>query len=142
MNPQTDPAPSFGLPRIPDALAPQGSNGMQSASQFTPPAAGSAGFPPIAPAAEAMPTGAVSVPQAAAPGPAVTPAAEPSVANGAEQLADEDSGVLDQEWVEKLKEIVARTHADPYAQSQEVSRLKAQYIKARYNKDIKTVEED
>jgi hypothetical protein len=48
---------------------------------------------------------------------------------------------LDAEWVNKAKEIVERTHTDPYLQSKELSRIKAQYIKARYSKDIKVSEE-
>lgn len=54
---------------------------------------------------------------------------------------DGDGGALDQEWVDKAKDIIARTHADPYMQSLEIGRLKAQYIKARYNKDIKIIED-
>jgi cell division septation protein DedD len=44
---------------------------------------------------------------------------------------------FDEEWVAKAREVVARTYNDPYLQSQELGKLKAQYIKLRYNKDIK-----
>lgn len=52
-----------------------------------------------------------------------------------------DTSALDAEWVNKAKEIVERTHTDPYLQSKELSRIKAQYIKARYSKEIKVSEE-
>lgn len=48
---------------------------------------------------------------------------------------------LDNEWVNKAKEVVERTHTDPYIQSRELGKIKVQYIKARYNKDIKISEQ-
>ena len=52
----------------------------------------------------------------------------------------DDSDLIEKEWVEKAKAIVAGTRDDPYTQSREVSRFKADYIKKRYNKDIKLPE--
>ncbi len=54
--------------------------------------------------------------------------------------AQDEAGdsVLDEEWVERAKELILRTKSDPYAQGQELAKLKAQYIKTRYNKEIKT----
>jgi hypothetical protein len=57
------------------------------------------------------------------------------------QDAEDTNGVIDQEWVDKASEVVERTHTDPYLESLELSKIKAQYIKARYNKDIKVVED-
>jgi hypothetical protein len=54
-------------------------------------------------------------------------------------MAD-DSDLIEKEWVEKAKAIVANTRDDPFVQSREVSRFKADYIKKRYNKDIKVPE--
>ena len=70
------------------------------------------------------------------PAPAPTQATT-SVA--APPLAD-DSDLIEKAWVEKAKTIVAETRDDPFAQSREVSRFKADYIKKRYNKDIKLPE--
>src|SRR5258708_40197568 len=50
---------------------------------------------------------------------------------------DYENGVIDQEWVDRAMEIVERTNTDPYLQSREISKIKAQYIKARYSKEIK-----
>ena len=52
----------------------------------------------------------------------------------------EDADLIEKEWVEKAKEIVANTRNDPYSQSQEITQLKADYIKKRYNKDIRLTE--
>ncbi len=85
---------------------------------------------------------APSVPMAAHPTmPAPT---EPSLApaQGATATgAGDDENALDQEWIAKARGIVMRTRSDPYMQSKELSKIKAQYIKVRYNKDVKTVDD-
>lgn len=54
--------------------------------------------------------------------------------------ADDTDTLFDEEWVSKAQEAIERTHADPYLQSKELGKIKAQYIKLRYNKDIKVEE--
>lgn len=54
---------------------------------------------------------------------------------------NEEGNVVDREWIDRALEAVERNHADPYMQSKEISRIKAEYIKARYNKEIKSVED-
>ena len=88
------------------------------------PAASTAAIQPMPQAAPIPPTMSMGAPAA--------PAQDTSTAQ-----ADDDSA-LDEEWVNKAREIVERTHNDPYLQSREISRIKAQYIKVRYNKDIKS----
>lgn len=56
-------------------------------------------------------------------------------------LVAADIDLIEKEWVEKAKAIVARTHGDPYTQNKEINKIKADYIKKRYNKDIKLVSE-
>ncbi len=53
------------------------------------------------------------------------------------QVAD-DSDLIEKEWVEKAKAIVAQTTDDPYVQNKELSKFKADYMKKRYNKEIPT----
>lgn len=52
-------------------------------------------------------------------------------------IAD-DVDVIEKEWVDKAKDIVTATKDDPYRQEEEVERLKADYLKKRYGKDIKS----
>ncbi|HSX45108.1 MAG TPA: hypothetical protein VLF39_03320 [Candidatus Saccharimonadales bacterium] len=52
-------------------------------------------------------------------------------------MAD-DNDLIEKEWVERAKRIVESTKADPRVQNQEIGRYKAEYIKKRFNKDIKT----
>jgi hypothetical protein len=62
------------------------------------------------------------------------------VGNGTPAIAD-DTDLIEKEWVIKAKEIVARTKHDPYQQNKEVERVKADYLKKRYNKDVKVTED-
>jgi hypothetical protein len=56
------------------------------------------------------------------------------------QIAD-DIDLIEKEWVVKAKEIVAKTKDDPYRQNQEMSKVKADYLKKRYNKDLRLSED-
>ena len=53
----------------------------------------------------------------------------------------DDNDLIEQEWVDKAKAIVERTHDDPHLQNQEMNKFKAEYIKKRYNREIKVTEE-
>ncbi len=50
-------------------------------------------------------------------------------------IAD-DADVIEKEWVDKAKQIVARTQGDPHAKSNELTGLKKEYIQKRYGKTI------
>lgn len=52
----------------------------------------------------------------------------------------EDNDLIEQEWVNKAKEIVDRTSEDPYEQNKEINKFKADYIKKRYKREIKVNE--
>lgn len=52
----------------------------------------------------------------------------------------EDVDLIEKEWVEKAKAIVNYTKDDPYRQNKEINKMKADYIKKRYNKDIQVSE--
>lgn len=47
-----------------------------------------------------------------------------------------DDDLIEKEWVEKAKRVVAETRDDPYAQDMAVGRLQADYLKKRYGKVI------
>jgi hypothetical protein len=51
-----------------------------------------------------------------------------------------DSELIEKEWVLKAKEVVAHTSDDPYTQQAHISKIKADYMKKRYGKDIKVGE--
>lgn len=65
-----------------------------------------------------------------ASGQAVTPVnTNPVVA------ADDD--LIEKEWVEKAKKVIAETKHDPHLQEAEVSKLQADYLQKRYGKTVK-----
>jgi hypothetical protein len=53
----------------------------------------------------------------------------------------QDSDLIEKEWVERAKQIVEHTREDPYEQLRALSHMKADYLKKRYNKDIKITDE-
>ena len=53
----------------------------------------------------------------------------------------EDIDLIEKEWVKKAKEIVNATYGDPYTQNNQISKMKVEYIKKRYNREIKTRDE-
>jgi len=68
------------------------------------------------------------------PASAVSPVIDPAL------IAD-DTDLIEKEWVNKAKAIVERTKADPHTQNKEMTKIKADYLKKRYNKDIKLPED-
>lgn len=47
-----------------------------------------------------------------------------------------DDDLIEKEWVDKAKRIIAETRDDPYKREQEVSRLQADYLRKRYGREI------
>ena len=78
-------------------------------------------------------------PMAAAGTPSDDPHAPVGASQHSPQIAD-DSDLIEKEWVTKAKHIVEQTKHDPYVQNQEVNKMKADYLKKRYNKDLKLSE--
>ncbi len=54
-----------------------------------------------------------------------------------DQMIADDADLIEKEWVNKAKNIVEKTKNDPHLQNNEMSKMKAQYLKTRYNKDLK-----
>jgi hypothetical protein len=101
------------------------------------------------PQVEVMPNSRTTPP--ALPPPAVSaaapvrtpmmPPADPAAASNTGVGDDTNSDDLDLEWVNKAKAIVEQTKSDPHHESLELSKVKADYLRIRYNKNIKIVEE-
>jgi hypothetical protein len=72
------------------------------------------------------------------PLPTIAPAASPTqpAADDTNPPAAADEDLIEKEWVEKAKKVVAETKHDPYLQGQEVSKLQADYLKKRYGKIV------
>ena len=81
----------------------------------------------------------VADPMAAQPSNAVPVATNGSNASHGTMIAD-DSDLIEKEWVIRAKSIVSQTKDDPNLQNKEVNKIKAEYMKKRYNKDLKVSE--
>jgi hypothetical protein len=62
------------------------------------------------------------------------PAPLPPTTQPALPAAPADEAAMEQEWIEKAKEVVLRTQDDPFMQNKLLSELKAQYLAARYGR--------
>ncbi len=58
----------------------------------------------------------------------------------ASTLIADDADLIEKEWVVRAKAIVTQTKDDPHMQNQEMNKVKADYLKKRYNKDLKISE--
>lgn len=73
-----------------------------------------------------------------------TPISQPAVGSDgslssqvSSALIADDADLIEKEWVLKAKAIVAQTAHDPNSQTKEVVKIKAEYLKKRYNKQLK-----
>lgn len=49
-----------------------------------------------------------------------------------------DDDLIEKEWVDKAKKIIADTQNDPYRREQEVTKLQIDYLRKRYGKELGT----
>lgn len=56
-------------------------------------------------------------------------------------LIADDVDLIEKEWVDKAKEIVEKTKNDPHAMNKKMNEVKADYLKKRYNKELKLTED-
>lgn len=89
-------------------------------------------------------SGAVNMPQISNPA-VPTPSINSSVSQqttssvGSPSVA-EDVDLIEKEWVNKAKKIVESTRNDPSQQNIQLNKFKADYLKTRFNKDIKPMD--
>jgi hypothetical protein len=80
----------------------------------------------------------VSVPQPIDP--QAVPTAVPMVQDDDVPQIAGDVDLIEKTWVRKAKQVVENTKDDPYNQNKQMNRVKAGYIKKRYNKEVKLAE--
>jgi hypothetical protein len=126
-NVQSNPSPEMGAYRAPEAQTLPNKTEVLSAD----PTGTSPATDPKMAVVKPLPT----LPSLPAPQSAAKSVAVPASDTNPISASDED--VIEKEWVEKAKKIVAQTKDDPYAQEKEVSKLQADYLKKRYGREIK-----
>ncbi len=131
MNPNA-PQPSFELPPLPNEVGGQDSqeNPEVSIAREQAPAVPQTARPvPMPPSVPLQHPGGIQ--------PVALPGQTSQSGVSAVSLSADDGDLIEKEWVLKAKQIVAATREDPHAQNRELSRIKADYIKKRYGKDVK-----
>lgn len=138
MDPRNDTTPGGIVPQpqqqaaagmaMPSPLTPPPDPAAYNAPSVPPPSATPGWLPPTvplqAPAAQAL-----------APAPAPQQPGDVALQVGV-PVAAEDSDLIEKEWVIKAKQIVDATRQDPYEQTKQIGKFKAEYMKKRYNKTI------
>lgn len=82
--------------------------------------------------AAAAASDAVGMPSVAVPSAAPVAVPVPVSAVSPATAADED--LIEKEWVDKSKEIIAATRNDPHARTDQVNQLQRDYLQKRYGK--------
>jgi len=124
---------NFELPPQPEPLE-GGEKRQDKVHEAVPAAPERAGQQAPPPALPAIPD---DIPAADAPVIAV-PVQDATTAHPVADSSAQDSDRIEPAWVNKAKEIIAQTHDDPYLQKDQMSKVKADYIMKRFNKQIKT----
>lgn len=75
-------------------------------------------------------------------GPAQTTSSDPVQQDDVSPAVASDDDLIEREWVEKAKQVVAETRNDPHAQDVAVGKLQADYLKKRYGKVISLPKEE
>lgn len=94
--------------------------------------------------------GAGDTPPPLPPPPPVAPPPPPQDATPATSYGSNDDNpatagdddLIEKEWVDRTKKIIAETKHDPYEQERAFTRLQADYIRKRYGKEIKVPGDD
>ena len=132
LNPEQAPAgqvsniESFPMPPTPEA-------GLERAEK------------PMEQQGEAVPA-AVNAAPVVLPTPVAVPGIPTPVSDDSSQVASDaplvaaDEDLIEKEWVDKAKKIIAETKDDPHRREQEVGKLQTDYLKKRYGKDLGVAE--
>ncbi len=121
--PKPDSSESFKVPSAGESIAAPIETGRETKEAFQ---GGPSGDPVVA------------LPPTPPPAPVLTPAqpADDQISGVSTPAAAGDDDLIEKEWVEKAKQIVAKTRDDPHAQDEAIGRLQADYLKKRYGKVI------
>ncbi|HEX7368518.1 MAG TPA: hypothetical protein VF261_02580 [Candidatus Saccharimonadales bacterium] len=68
------------------------------------------------------------------------PVAQAAQSASATPATAKDDDVIEREWIDKAKQIVRATQANPYQQNKQLAAFKADYIQKRYGKTVKLSE--
>jgi hypothetical protein len=77
---------------------------------------------------------------APAAGPHESNSTQTGVSNTTTPMMADDNDLIEKEWVDSVKNVVEKTRTNPFEQSQEISRLRTEYLQKRYGKTMEKSE--
>lgn len=83
----------------------------------------------------------VALPQPVVAQPLTNPDSQTVPSDDNVTLIANDDDIIEKEWVDKAKKIIAETKDDPYRREVEISKLQIEYIRKRYGREIGKVED-
>lgn len=83
----------------------------------------------------------VALPQPVVARPLTNPDSQTVPSDDNATLIANDDDIIEKEWVDKAKKIIAETKDDPYRREVEISKLQIEYIRKRYGREIGKVED-
>ena len=83
----------------------------------------------------------VALPQPVVAQPLTNPDSQTVPSDDNATLIANDDDIIEKEWVDKAKKIIAETKDDPYRREVEISKLQIEYIRKRYGRKIGKVED-
>jgi hypothetical protein len=129
MNPKSGETPQFQFPEVNVGNEQNREKAMEA--QASAESAVTKKAPPMAPVAtQAGATAPVAVDNT------ITSSSSQSQTALDDSLTAADIDRIEKEWVDRAKHIVAATKDDPYKQNLQMNKVKADYIKKRFNKTI------
>lgn len=81
-------------------------------------------------------TGPVPVALPTPVAPTASDSTQPSTSDNDVPLSANDDDLIEKEWVDKAKKIVAETRDDPHMREKQVGKLQADYLRKRYGKEL------
>jgi hypothetical protein len=134
MNPNRGEASQANFETPPQPQSPEvEDNSLEQAAEAPAAAPEKAGNQPQTPT---LPLSLDDIPTAGQPALPVA-ASDDQISRASAHAEIPDGDHIPEVWIDKTKSVIAQTRQDPYIQKNEVSRIKAEYIQKRFNKQIK-----
>lgn len=137
MNPETTPVipRTESAPVVPDVERQYG-NQEKSFEQYGAQSVEQGEQPPATPVLPVVDIASLAQPASQDPASVQTPQTDNDVVMAGVPSIAGDDDLIEKEWVDKLKSLIALTEGNPHERARVIAQLQADYLKKRYNKTL------
>ncbi len=137
MNPETTPVipRTESAPVVPDVERQYG-NQEKSFEQYGAQSVEQGKQPPATPVLPVVDIASLAQPAPQDPASVQTPQTDNDVVMAGVPSIAGDDDLIEKEWVDKLKSLIALTEGNPHERARVIAQLQADYLKKRYNKTL------